>query len=48
VLGFLREVSSDALFAQAGPLLEELVELVSERALDPYEASERLLREFSR
>jgi LAO/AO transport system kinase len=48
VLGFLREVASEALFAQAGPLLDELVELVSARALDPYQASERLLREVSR
>lgn len=48
VVGFLREVASEALLDEAGPLLDELVELVTTRALDPYEASERLLREVAR
>ena len=40
--------ASEALLDEAGPLLDELVELVTTRALDPYEASERLLREVAR
>jgi hypothetical protein len=48
IVGFLREVASEALLSQAGPLLNELVDLVSARLLDPYEASERLLREVAR
>lgn len=48
VVGFLREVASEALLEEAGPLLEELVELVTARALDPYEASARLLAEVRR
>lgn len=48
VVGLLREVASEALLDHAGPLLDELVELVSQRALDPYEASARLLAEVQR
>ncbi|MGC4089763.1 MAG: methylmalonyl Co-A mutase-associated GTPase MeaB [Polyangiaceae bacterium] len=43
VLSFLRDATSEALFDSVGELLDDLVEQVSARQLDPYRASGQLL-----
>ncbi|MFZ5894487.1 MAG: methylmalonyl Co-A mutase-associated GTPase MeaB [Myxococcota bacterium] len=48
VLGFLRDVVNEAVFTQSAALIDELIEQVATRVIDPYEASERLLRELAR
>lgn len=43
LLGFLREVVADAVLAEAAPLIAELASQVAARALDPYDAADRLI-----